>query len=244
MPQSASRSPAKSEVSAKSPASTGILEVVRKSLESALERVPAGLGIRASVGPKQEILVEHVRPGANAAGLRSGDLIIGFNGKTINATDIVKQMNADRDGDFKLKLKRGGSVMTVEISNYRALGSLGTRSESVSVANMTLDNGIKIRAGHAPCITAVSDGGAAEKLGLRAGDLILAIKRSGEENFTVFGGKIGNEKFVEYANSLKAGQKVTIVFGRHDGHYGIKSHTSAQVLQRRSTVPLRETFSL
>lgn len=211
----------------------------------------AGLGIVCTLGARQELDVKKIRAGAAANGLQVGDEIIGINGVTKTGVEIVRAMNNDKDGEFTLKVKRNEKIVNIEVKNYRPLGALGIKTMSVQVPAMMFENknlkemdGAKIKAGYAPSVVDVGINGMAQKMGLLPGDTILAIKRSGETEFKKFGGEVGNDEFVKYIASLKAGQKLTVIYGRREGKYGINTHVTSITLQKRTSVPSYEDFAL
>jgi serine protease Do len=127
---------------------------------------------------------------ADAAGIKRGDVIVGFDGKDVaevgNLPILVAATPIDRAAS--VKLLRNGVEQTVSVKVGRMPGE---RAEETSQAESAQGNwGLALRdldartaqrAGVAPgdgvLVIGVRPGSAAEKGGVRAGDIILEVNR-------------------------------------------------------------------
>jgi serine protease Do len=124
---------------------------------------------------------------AATAGLTSGDIITGVNGKAIdNAAELSRAIGQMKPGDdVKLKVWRGGSAkeMSLRLDELPAdrLASAETANSStqklgVMVRPTTPEEQQKI--GETGGVVVEQSGGAAARAGIRQGDVILALNNS------------------------------------------------------------------
>jgi serine protease Do len=150
-------------------------------------------------GASSGVFVQQVTPGgpADKAGVKTADVIVGANGKTINDGDeLVDMISATQPGStVDLKVFRDGKTMTIPVRiGDRADVIAGNNSESetpqsaegqgthtklgVSVENLTRAqrDEMGLNAGGV-LVAGVEPGSFAEDIGLTQGDVIVAINR-------------------------------------------------------------------
>jgi Do/DeqQ family serine protease len=160
-----------------------------------------GVGIQAltselaqSMGMKElhGVLVNSVTPGGpgDKAGIKTGDVIVQYNGKDVNDPNILRNMVAATapGTDVTLTLQRGGSQQQVHVR----LGELTTQNASgeapgggapllgLSVAPLTPALASQLglpRSTQGLAIQEVDPNGAAAQAGIQAGDVILQVNR-------------------------------------------------------------------
>jgi S1-C subfamily serine protease len=211
---------------------------------------PRGLGLVGRNNGKNEVEIEKIDPGSVAAksGLKKGDTIIGFEGTWKDGASLLSAMSKDKDGNFSLRIRNeNGTIRNVSISEYKPLAPFGTITTSASIGRVELKNGTIIQPGHVPIVGSVAPKSNAELLGLKAGDHILSLKRSGLADPIIFGGDVGNKTFVEIVRSLRPGEKLQITVLR-DGEAKVlnedKRGAPARALQTRKTIPTHESFRI
>jgi serine protease Do len=140
---------------------------------------------------KGALVADMIKGGpADAAGIKRGDVIVGFDGKDVaevgNLPTLVAATPIDRVAS--VKILRNGVEQTVSVKVGRMPGE---RAEATSQAEPAqgkwglalrdLDGRTAQRAGVAPgdgvLVIGVQPGSAAEKAGVRAGDIILEVNR-------------------------------------------------------------------
>ncbi len=142
-------------------------------------------------------LAEVVRGGpADKAGLRRGDVIVEFNGKTVITWESLPRLiaRARPDEEAEVKYYRGGKMKTVRVR-------LGSRPESPApTRNGTWDRlGMKVKAltprlasrfsiqsAKGLIVFSVKSGGPAERGGVRAGDQIKEVNHTPVQAYSEF----------------------------------------------------------
>ena len=104
---------------------------------------------------------------AYQAGIRSGDVIIEFNGKQIKSVLEVEQILKEvKDGTkIEMKLLRRGSEYTAEVTKNTTLKGMGLIIESATLS----------KTGAGVNVSKVLQGGPAEKAGIQEGDMIVGL---------------------------------------------------------------------
>jgi regulator of sigma E protease len=105
---------------------------------------------------------------AQIAGVRKGDRIITVDGKKIESWEEAQQIIQKEKGIVKLTLKRGDTVLTLEVpsATEEALDELGIKKEV---------SGIGISPYIPPMIGKLKEGYPAKKIGIREGDKVLSV---------------------------------------------------------------------
>jgi regulator of sigma E protease len=129
--------------------------------------------VLATVGrPVVPALVGRVIDGepAAAAGLRTGDLIVAVDGRPVsNWEDVEGARDAANGRPLTLKVRRGGAEPTVTVTPRRKTETDPIFKEAREIWS------IGARPQLTPVISAVNADSPAQKAGLRAGDVVLAV---------------------------------------------------------------------
>ena len=152
-----------------------------------------GLGISGRRGA----LVSDVTSGgpAQKAGIRSGDVIVGFDGKEIrDEHDLPQAVALTKPGKtVDVRLLRGGKETTVSVTIAEMAGEpgklagehdLSTKNLGLTVQDITpeIAQRFEIVNTKGVVVTGVADGSPAEDAGFRAGDIIRAILHQDKRN--------------------------------------------------------------
>ena len=134
-------------------------------------------------------LAEVVRGGpAHKAGLRRGDVIVEFGGKTVVTWQSLPRIVARSKpkSEAEVKFYRGGTIRELRVrlgslpdrpkkSSKDFHPSLGMKIESITPR---LAKRFRLKAEEGLIITRVKSGGPAERGGVRAGDLLLEVNHA------------------------------------------------------------------
>ena len=176
---------------------------------------PRGLGISVSQGGHGRIKIDSLDAGgvASICGLRKGDEISSINRHSINnPRDFSKAMESRKDGDFYLKVQRGGQNIDIKILGYRDRAAFGVRARDSDVDAMIIKP-----AGGTPITRPAQSAAAIYTLGktfadhikLKDDDRIVRIRTDGKAI------EIHGKKDLEDAISqIVPGKPLTILFGR------------------------------
>ncbi|MDH3514454.1 MAG: DegQ family serine endoprotease [Gammaproteobacteria bacterium] len=181
-------------------------KVVRGWLGVSIQDVTPDLAKQFGLKESRGALVSEVigdSPAA-AAGIQSGDIIVAFNGKTVDNTSILRNTVAQTPvgRSVKVELLREKKTVSVEVkiaeqpkdialADDETVQSEGANTvlAGVEVRNLTPDIARQLRlpAGVSGVVTAgVEQGSAAEEAGLQQGDVILEINRQPVRNVDDF----------------------------------------------------------
>ncbi len=101
-----------------------------------LTTVNAGIAERYGFSVDEGAYVSAVSPdsGAEAAGIKVGDIIVGFDGKTVSsASDLMLDVRTKNPGDkVTLQVDRDGEQMDVEVTLGQSSGTTASSSSSSS----------------------------------------------------------------------------------------------------------------
>jgi len=163
------------------------------------------------ISGRRGALVSDVTPGgpAEKAGIRSGDVIVGFNGKEIkDEHELPQVVGSTKPGkSVNVRLLREGKEMTVAVTIAEMQGEpvapAGghdlSKNLGLTVQDLTaeLAQRIGIENTKGVVVTGVADGSPAEDAGFKEGDIIRQINRrpvSGMAEFTKMAGKFKTDK--------------------------------------------------
>jgi len=142
-------------------------------------------------------LVSDVTSGgpAEKAGIRSGDVIVGLNGKEIrNEHDLPQAVASTKPGKTAdVRLLREGKEMTLAVTIAEMAGEpgkpageqdLSSKNLGLTVQDITPEIARRFEIGDTKgvVVTGVADGSAAEDAGFNQGDIIRAIVRQNKRN--------------------------------------------------------------
>ena len=191
----------------------GILGV---QIQDLTPELASALGVDATT---KGAIVAQVIPGSSAlkAGVKSGDIIIGVNGRSIeNSTSLRNYIGLKRPGDkAKLKILRGKKTMTLQavIGGEKTLSSTETKKKKKSgfdakrlhssLEGAVFEQNIN---GHGIKVVSITKGSPAWRSGLRVDDVIIAINRS----------SVNSIKDLKAISKYKKGQ--TIALNIHRGN--------------------------
>lgn len=168
--------------------------VQRAYLGVGIQRLTSELSQQLGLKSLRGALVSEVRPGSPAekAGLKTGDVIVEFNGKSVDNPHRLQNLveRAPMDGEHSVVVVRGEEQVTVPVSLAPLPGDAVAASESaparpetkvealgLEVSDLTADVaqqlGFKDREG--VVITAVTPGSSADRAGLKSGMLIARV---------------------------------------------------------------------
>ena len=207
------------------PGSRGYIGIYMQELT---DEVRAGLDLK---GVSSGVLVSGVEEDgpADEAGLRDGDVVVSFNGDAVATPDELrsKVRAAEPGSQAKLGIVRDGKKETIELTlgersdfrySFRGMGEpemarafavfggprLGIRAEELESDDMASYFGVKPGAGL--LVLGVDEGSAAEKAGLKAGDVVQ----------TIDGEKVSSVGDIRDAcHEMEAGDEFTIGVLRH-----------------------------
>jgi serine protease Do len=214
-------------------------QIVRGYMGASIENVTPQIADSLGMGSRKGALVADLTPGgpADKAGVKSGDVVVGLNGDTVNsATELTRLVAQSHSGDtLHLAILRDGHPITVDVrsgvrppeeqlalnQNGRDNGQLlapdAPAAEHPHVLGMTLgalDEGARRRFAvpadaRGALVLGVKETSDAGEQGLQAGDLIV---RAGDLN-------VGAPHDVELAvdNAKKAGRTSILLGIRRDG---------------------------
>lgn len=151
---------------------------IRDISEQEMDEVAVRHGIREGFGVVIVDVLDET-PAARA-GLKSGDIVVGFNGRPVTETRLLQRLIASTAPDSEVRLvvlRRGEGrramavrLMTMprEVAGERvaALFGFALREPPQGEAPATAST---------PVVTAVERGGAAERGGVRSGDVVLQV---------------------------------------------------------------------
>jgi serine protease Do len=159
---------------------------------------------------------------AAKAGLEVGDVIVEYNGRTVNySSDLPPLVGRTKVGEeAKIKVIRGGKsrVLTVEIAELPSEEELqladkepGTASDNrlnVVVSDLSAEQRKQLELSKNGVLVQEDKDGAASKAGIRRGDIIVKLNNVYVENASHF------KRLVE---DLKPGRSVPVLVQRRDG---------------------------
>jgi len=146
---------------------------------------------------RQGALVSDVTSGgpASMAGIRSGDVIVGFDGKEIrNEHDLPQVVALTKPGKtVDVRLMRGGKETTITVTIAEMAGEpgklaegddLSTKNLGLTVQDITpgIAQRFEIENTKGVVVTGVADGSPAEDAGFNEGDILRAILRQDKRN--------------------------------------------------------------
>lgn len=150
-----------------------VKEVLQQQLISP-DRYHAWMGFE--INDEDKVVVQSVMPGSPAftAGLRTGDQILGFGEDTIETLEEYRMVRlAMRPGEISdLRVQRQNKTLMVPIQAWDKSEGLIYERLGVRVQLVALGRGV----GSMLRISEILEGGAAEQIGLRVGDLIAAMR--------------------------------------------------------------------
>lgn len=164
------------------PADLAEYRTVRTSVTTTIQKTtpavagqPSYLGIHVTAGKGDDVVIDQVAPGspAAAAGLQAGDVLVRIEGQAVHGPDSVAGLLLVKAPDEKVKLGilRAGKPRDVTATLAAVSRPLKLTTERVTIG---VRLGEPIGDVGAP-ISQVLSGSAAEKAGLKAGDLVLKI---------------------------------------------------------------------
>lgn len=174
-------------------------KVVRAYLGVFPQDIDRNLAEAFGLAKPQGALITKVSPDtpADKAGLKSGDIVLSYNGKNINtASDLFNYINQSKPKDkFTLKVQRNKQVMNLQGQLMEAPKDVSSESTAYMSEN-TVRLGIRLRNleddeqkalnGRGVLVTAVDPIGLASRSGLRAGDVILQLNQQPIRNASDF----------------------------------------------------------
>ena len=151
---------------------------IRDLSEQEMDDLAVRHGIREGFGA----VIVDVLDGTPAAraGLKSGDIVVGFNGRPVTETHLLQRLiaSAAPDSDVRLVVLRRGEgrravpvrLMTMprEIAGDRVAALVGVALREPPQRDAPAAAGT-------PVVAAVERGGAAERGGVRSGDVVLQV---------------------------------------------------------------------
>ncbi len=196
-------------------------KVVRGWLGVLVQQITPEIAEGMNLNESEGALVADVTPGgpADNAGIKRGDIILEFDGKSINAmSDLPKTVAIHKPGtSSEITYSRNGGERHAKIT-------LGELPDEVAQSSGVIDNQIEnelglvvqeinpqiqkrfsLDTGNGVVITGVQPGSVADESGLKTGDIILEINKS----------YIGNlENYRNALDSLKKGQTALFLIQR------------------------------
>lgn len=156
---------------------------IRDLSEQETEEIASRHGIREGFGA---MIVDVLDGGAAArSGVRSGDLVVAFQGQPVIDTRALQRLvaSAGVDQEVQLIVLRPGGRQTLRVR-------LGAMPRDVAGERVAAEFGFALRQGSAPgpseraeprvpTVAVVAPGSPAERSGLKAGDVILAVEERG-----------------------------------------------------------------
>jgi serine protease Do len=167
-------------------------EVIRGYLGVNVQAITPELAKSLNLRDAKGALVADVVAGgpADAAGVKRGDAIVGFDGKPVADVGTLPVLVAATpvDKTVPLKIVRAGAEQTLSVKVGRMPGERAEASSRTEPAQSKwglalrdLDARTAQRAGVAPgegvLVTGVEPGGAASRAGVRAGDVVLEVNQ-------------------------------------------------------------------
>jgi M6 family metalloprotease-like protein len=190
----------------------------------AVPRQPAFVGI--SFESEARPVVALVQPGSPAAdaGVQPGDTIQAVEGKPVATVALFREVLGSHGPDdvLELTLSRGGKPMPAKIT----LGA--TSRPLVSTSDRPGDLGVSVEAadGTGARLRGISKDEAAEKAGLKVGDVLLKIN-----NVAL----TGPDKLPTVLGEHKAGEEVTLLVLRDGKEFEVKTRLGGQTNERRGS---------
>jgi serine protease Do len=156
--------------------------VTRGWLGVALQPLTAELATSFGVKDGKGALVSDVTSGspADRAGVKSGDVVLELNGKTIaNPGDLARAVGLARPGtDARLKVWRDGRERTLSLTLARMPGEAASRlGLEVRPVTRELAGELGLKRVEGVVVTRVEPGSAADEAGIRQRDVIVEIER-------------------------------------------------------------------
>jgi serine protease Do len=170
-------------------------------------------------------LVSDVTSGgpAEKAGIRSGDVIIGFNGKEIrDEHELPQAVAATKPGkSVEVRLLREGKEMVIPVTITEMKGEPGkpagaeegSKNLGLTVQDITPDLAQRLEMENTKgvVVTGVADGSAAEEAGFNEGDIIRAILRQNQRNPVT-----GAAEFAKLVKKFHADKTILFLVERGD----------------------------
>ena len=172
-------------------------KVTRGWLGVYIQRLTPEAAENLGLSGRSGALVSDVTSGgpAEKAGIRSGDVIVGFNGKEIrNEHDLPQAVASTKPGKtVDVRLLREGKEMTLAVTIAEMAGEpgkpagggdLSSKNLGLTVQDITPEIAKRFEIGDTKgvVVTGVADGSAAEDAGFNEGDIIRAIVRQNKRN--------------------------------------------------------------
>jgi serine protease Do len=215
--------------------------VQRGYLGVQLEEIGPDLASKLGVKPNTGVLVADVMPNtpAAAAGVKEGDIIRSFNGKTVHgASDLRDLVEAASVGSKQsLEVSRNGKAMTLSVSlaslpenlasnmgrmhrqhsqrNDEEQGTFHSEDLGMTVANMTADQAATFKGFEGVVIQKLDDDSPAARKGLQPGMLIRKVGQTPVKNVSDFEAALKHE-------SVKSGVMLEVRSGEGNHFVVIK----------------------
>jgi serine protease Do len=181
--------------------------VTRGWLGVSLQPLTPDLAASFDAKGKTGALVSEVVPDSPAAraGVRSGDIVLGFNGKKIqNAGELARAVGLSKPGqDAKLVVWREGAEKTLDVRLTQTPGETAPARLGLEVRPMTPEvaRELGVESPEGVVVSRVEEGSAADDAGIRRGDVIRELDRKAVKTLA---------DFERAAGGLKAGQPATV----------------------------------
>ena len=163
-------------------------EVVRGFLGVHIQNLSAGLAQSFQLEGTEGALISDVSHGspAEAAGLKSGDVIRSIDGEEIHNTTHLRNLIASKQPDTKVTLgvSRDGQSLDISVTLGRLESDRGAEASEASGWSLGLElspltgelsNRLGAEGLQGVVVSGVEPGSAAERAGLRSGDVILEV---------------------------------------------------------------------
>jgi serine protease Do len=205
-------------------------KVTRGWLGVSIQEITPELAKSFNLDGAKGVLVADVKPGSPAAkaGLRSGDVIIEYNGKeTKNPRDLSMAVADTKVGvPAKLTVLRGGKTMSMEIAvgekpAERAENNSPVERQDHAKLGLTVENvdpdsarQLNLSSQKGALVTDVQEGSPADEGGLRAGDVIRELNHKPISNVSDLQSVVSNLKqgSTVLLNVVREGQTLFLAF--------------------------------
>ncbi|MEE9259169.1 MAG: DegQ family serine endoprotease [Nitrospinaceae bacterium] len=190
--------------------------VTRGWLGVMIQKITPELAKSFGLKESEGALVGDVIPGGPAAssGIKRGDVIVKFNGKTIKEMEALPKIVAMTAPDINVEVEviRNGRVkkIMVKIAKLKDKDEIQVAKASplgIQVQDITpeLAKSLRLESRDGVLVSDVTPGGAAGEAGLRRGDVIAEVNRSPVRNLS---------EYTAQVSSLKSGETVLLLVRR------------------------------